>query len=80
MIATMRGPLFVYSRYSPRGRRRGGGRFEHPRLVEVLPKLLTVVAFFDTRSKSSGIFYYPIPAGGDHCGGDKQEPTDTDVT
>ena len=35
----------------------GGGRFEHRLLAEVVPNGL--VAFFDTRSESSGIFYYP---------------------
>ena len=29
----------------------------------------SLVAFYDTRRESSGIFYYyPIPAGGDWCG------------
>ena len=39
----------------------GGGRFEHPRGAEVAPTCL--VAFYDTRSESSGVFYYPTPAG-----------------
>ena len=41
-------------------------RFEHPRLAEVVPNCL--VAFYDTRSESSGTFYYPIPAGGCDAG------------
>ena len=30
-------------------------RFEHPRLAEVV----RLIAYYDTRSESSGIFYYP---------------------
>ena len=40
----------------------GGGRLEHPCLAEVVPNCL--VTFYDTRSESSGIFYYPIPTWG----------------
>ena len=36
----------------------GGGKFEHPRLAEDVPNYL--VAFYDTRSESSGKFYYPL--------------------
>ena len=37
-------------------------------LAEVVPNCC--VGFYDTRSESSGIFYYPIPAGG--VGGGEQ--------
>ena len=37
-------------------------RFEPPRLPEVVSNCS--VAFFDTRSESSGIFYCLIPVGG----------------
>ena len=40
-------------------------RFEHPSLAEVLPNCLFTEPFADTRSESSGIFYYVIPAGVD---------------
>ena len=35
--------------------------FEHPLLAKVVRNGLVV--FYDTRSESSGRFYYPIPAG-----------------
>ena len=41
----------------------GFGAFEHPCLEEVVPNCL--VAFYDTRSESLGMLYYPIPAGED---------------
>ena len=38
------------------------GRFEHLCLAEVVPNCL--VPFYNMRSESSGIYYYPIPTGG----------------
>ena len=62
----------MHPRYPTAGVGVGGrdgvwGRFEHPRLAEVVPNCL--VAFYDTRhddtrSESWGIFYHPIPTGG----------------
>ena len=54
--------IMLCARGSPTARGEGGGRFEHSHLTEVAPNCL--VACYDTRSESSGIFYYHIPAGG----------------
>ena len=37
--------------------------FAQPHLAEVAPKIC-FVAFYDSGSEWSGIFYYPLPAGG----------------
>ena len=62
-LGSHRGPFVSAPRGSPPrggwvgGGGGGGGRFEHPRLVEMVPSCS--VAFYDTRSESSAISLLP---------------------
>ena len=58
-----REPLIAHN-FSIRGTQWGWGWGTdlNTRLAEIVPTCLVI--FYDIRSGSSGIFYYPIPAGG----------------